>query len=374
MNKDKNTKNLTNSLIKLSVSYLKNEGLLRDGIVGTVVIPWGGVGFRDGLRIYMSILNKNDSYMRFSYSILQPGGGYKDFEYKVSLVTTPCKYGGVRYWFICPVTKNDKYCGRRVAILYKGGDYFGCRTCYDLAYESSRLSGGYKKFGVVNMPELIRQVGDFKRWSYKGKPTKRLLRYQKKYEKALALVKTFNAGRDVECKKTEEEMEKFMQDDGMETSIDGLTASNLPAGYINSKLGNFVLHTLKVIDDLNKNEKANIRGSIDNTPVTCRPFLSIKVPNAYFNDPKVIVLFNPDHSTNFKFSDSTVKRPDGKSELILEAAIFFTNTSSDLTAEEITCFDEFARSLGFESENKLFDYEAGIFGDDSGKLYWTKVI
>jgi hypothetical protein len=29
-------------------------------------------------------------------------------------------------------------CGRRVAVLYMGGEYFACRHCYNLAYKSQR--------------------------------------------------------------------------------------------------------------------------------------------------------------------------------------------------------------------------------------------
>lgn len=61
------------------------------------------------------------------------GGGWRDEEYPVRVVRTPCNLGGSRAWFICPVHG----CGRRVAILY-GGGIFGCRHCYQLAYPSSR--------------------------------------------------------------------------------------------------------------------------------------------------------------------------------------------------------------------------------------------
>jgi hypothetical protein len=56
-------------------------------------------------------------------------------EHSVSITWTPCNYGGERAWFICPALG----CGRRVAILY-GGRVFACRRCYQLAYESQRLT------------------------------------------------------------------------------------------------------------------------------------------------------------------------------------------------------------------------------------------
>ena len=44
--------------------------------------------------------------------------------------------GGRRPWFRCEAYPNGKYCGRRVAILYSGGEHFACRHCFRLAYES----------------------------------------------------------------------------------------------------------------------------------------------------------------------------------------------------------------------------------------------
>jgi len=63
-----------------------------------------------------------------------------EVDYRVELATTPCNFGGVRYWFICPLVVNGRACQRRVAKLYlpPGGRYFGCRHCYNLTYESCK--------------------------------------------------------------------------------------------------------------------------------------------------------------------------------------------------------------------------------------------
>jgi hypothetical protein len=45
---------------------------------------------------------------------------------------TRCNYGGGRPWFRCT-------CGKRVARLYCGGLFIGCRSCYSARYESQRL-------------------------------------------------------------------------------------------------------------------------------------------------------------------------------------------------------------------------------------------
>ena len=121
-----------------------------------------------------------DNYVRFQYTTTDRNTEEKTkYDYKVQLTTTPCNYGGVRYWFICPLSRNGVYCGRRVAKLYKapGADYFGCRHCFDLSYESrneSRL-GRIGQLGYLlkvdrQIEELYKQI---RRWTYKGKPTKK---------------------------------------------------------------------------------------------------------------------------------------------------------------------------------------------------------
>ena len=44
----------------------------------------------------------------------------------------PCRFGGRRPWFVCPVTS----CGRKCAKLYLGRGFFACRKCHRLAYTS----------------------------------------------------------------------------------------------------------------------------------------------------------------------------------------------------------------------------------------------
>lgn len=72
--------------------------------------------------------------VRLSYSYQKKGSEWEKLGYSVKLQTTPCRYGGVRYWFICPAMG----CGRRVALLYLGNKIFACRHCYQLAYRSQR--------------------------------------------------------------------------------------------------------------------------------------------------------------------------------------------------------------------------------------------
>jgi hypothetical protein len=135
---------------------------------------------------------EGDDYVQFQYTTTDRNTGEKtDYDYKVNLTTTPFNFGGVRYWFVCPLSVNGVYCGRRVAKLYKtpGADYFGCRHCYKLSYESrneSRL-GRFGQLGYLLKAE--RQIddlrGQIKRDFYNGRPTRKfrkLLKMQNRLE------------------------------------------------------------------------------------------------------------------------------------------------------------------------------------------------
>ena len=65
----------------------------------------------------------------------------------IQITTTPCTYGGVRYWFLCPAVVDGVLCEDRVERLYlpPGAQVFGCRQCYGLTYESCQQSHKYDR-------------------------------------------------------------------------------------------------------------------------------------------------------------------------------------------------------------------------------------
>ena len=73
-----------------------------------------------------------------SYTIHHSNGENTALEYPIELISVPCRFGGFRYWFICPLVRNGTLCGRRVGALHlpPGGKHFGCRRCYQFAYRS----------------------------------------------------------------------------------------------------------------------------------------------------------------------------------------------------------------------------------------------
>ena len=102
----------------------------------------------------------------------------------ISVTTTPCRYGGKRNWFSCPLIKNGKKCNQRVGILYKSGSYWGCRNCFNLTYRSrvERKTRLYHAVRVLKMSEMINELEkNKKRSQYRGKPTRKRKRLEKFY-------------------------------------------------------------------------------------------------------------------------------------------------------------------------------------------------
>lgn len=175
----------TDGLKQVNVSFLRRYGYLKPGFrAGS--INWSIRGEPNGNISIQSSIDQNEQYVRFIYTRTDRfTEEKKDFDYRIRLTTTTCYFGGKRYWFICPCFANGRYCGRRVGVLYLGGDYFACRHCYNLTYNSRNLSGFSKMAGqVISFPELEKLETEITRRHYAGKITRRYKRLLDKYEKS----------------------------------------------------------------------------------------------------------------------------------------------------------------------------------------------
>ncbi len=179
----------------VSISFLKKHGYFHCYGYRSGRIFWTNSFGEETGSIGIAVDVTDGPYVKFNYTVTDRSSGEKtDYDYKVKLTTTPCNFGGVRYWFICPLSKNGLYCGRRVAKLYKapGANYFGCRYCYDLSYESrneTRL-GRWGQIGyVLKADRQIEELrGQIKRDFYAGKPTRKyrkLLKIQNRLHTSL---------------------------------------------------------------------------------------------------------------------------------------------------------------------------------------------
>jgi hypothetical protein len=162
---------------QLNIFKLKEFGLLRGYGASTLTWTYRLSGRQNSIGI---IVNTNELYAKVNYANTSRTTGEKtDYDYKIQLTTTLCHFGSVRYWFICPLVVNGAYCGRRTGTLYlaSGGNYFGCRHCYNLSYESQNKSH-YGRFGimggVLNIERQIEKLSSqMKRWMYGGRLTRK---------------------------------------------------------------------------------------------------------------------------------------------------------------------------------------------------------
>jgi len=141
---------------EINIKFLKDNGFLNANKTGN--IRWNNsAGQELGSVIVESLLsddNDKTPLVVLQYEVLSSGGTEKSFKYQVELTQTPCHYGGLRWWFVCPAVKDGIYCGDRVGKLYlpPAGEYFGCRKCYDLTYESCQKSHKYDRI-LDHIPE-----------------------------------------------------------------------------------------------------------------------------------------------------------------------------------------------------------------------------
>ena len=98
--------------------------------------PFATIGYEADLT------DDGDAWLRLRY--LANG---EPLDYRIRLVTTIPNYGGRRWWFICPLSRDDGGSPRRVSKLYlpPGERYFGSREGYALTYEFCQESGKYSR-------------------------------------------------------------------------------------------------------------------------------------------------------------------------------------------------------------------------------------
>ncbi len=190
------SKDEADSCKKIEIWWLLRDIKERGGYKNTTV-SWGENGSAGSIGVKVSIWDE-EKYVQFSYvQTDNRTGEKKEFDYKVPIVETACHFGGTRYWFQCSLFKNGKHCGRRVGVLYKGGDWFGCRHCYELMYSSQKVNRRcemYSLFRVLDTYNRIDKLSEkAKRYSYAGKLTKKQHRIAKLQDEAVYQFRHFQS-------------------------------------------------------------------------------------------------------------------------------------------------------------------------------------
>jgi hypothetical protein len=120
------TKTVLEECRSIDVRDWKRRRMLREG----TGFSWAW--WRDNVKtanIQVFILS---SSVRLVCRYRKNGGEWRDVDEIISLVTTPCHFGGERIWFRCPS------CSKRAAKLYSASAYFRCQRCCRAPYASQQ--------------------------------------------------------------------------------------------------------------------------------------------------------------------------------------------------------------------------------------------
>lgn len=162
--------------LKISMSRFKKWGCLDyqgNPIAGT--LHWSSGGEESARVDYKLDLGCNSFRLIYKYRLYDDE--WKDQDYYISIVQTPCYFGGVRHWFMCP------RCSKRVGCLYSVTGYFACRKCNDLSYNSKNtLKSGRPYESIFRLYGLEEKIEALRVKYYKGKPTKRFSNLSQKMD------------------------------------------------------------------------------------------------------------------------------------------------------------------------------------------------
>ena len=133
-------KTTVEACLSLDINKLRRDSLLYDpGPEGTArgSLIWHNDQEKTGAAGYRIERNTGGIVYRLLYWI-----NGVDVDLPIWIEWIPQHFGGVRWWFRCPLAVNKTPCGRRAGKLYlpPGGRYFGCRRCHNLTYTSCQES------------------------------------------------------------------------------------------------------------------------------------------------------------------------------------------------------------------------------------------
>jgi hypothetical protein len=133
--------------LRLDAGRWGRKGVLRPGLIGSGNCSWSYAdGRRADITYQVNTVAEDRPAVWLTYSRRRGDGPAEALSYRVGLTTTRPNFGGLRWWFLCPLLRRDVPCGRRVGKLYlpPAGRYFGCRRCHGLTYTSCQESGKYR--------------------------------------------------------------------------------------------------------------------------------------------------------------------------------------------------------------------------------------
>lgn len=110
--------------LRLDMRVLRRRGFLRPGAAATGPVEWTCRGQRSGsIQLTVNLISLDDAHAVLTYS-----ANDVPTVQRVQLALDPCRFGGHRFYWVCPVT------GRRCVILAYAVGRFASRQAQRLTY------------------------------------------------------------------------------------------------------------------------------------------------------------------------------------------------------------------------------------------------
>jgi hypothetical protein len=113
----------------LDVNRLSKKGSLRPGC--SSACRWAV-----GDELVSIKVRAEADRVHLSYAMQVGDGEVKEVAETIPIIHLRCRFGGSRFYFVCPGPGDGTGCGRRTTKLQLSDRYFLCRHCNKLAYAS----------------------------------------------------------------------------------------------------------------------------------------------------------------------------------------------------------------------------------------------
>lgn len=153
--------------LRVRISEFRRQGFIQPGARTAGIWSWGGVS-SGAIGFAIDLANLDDAYAELGFTC---GGAH--YHQRIEIEATRCRFGGRRFYFICPWT------GRRCEILCCVDGVFASREFHRLAYacqSEDRLNRLYRGRAKAEMRVL----------SGEGKPRPRGPNRERKYARLRA--------------------------------------------------------------------------------------------------------------------------------------------------------------------------------------------
>jgi hypothetical protein len=146
--------------LKLDVGRFSKTVCLVPGINSSGKLTWTNSRGEQILSLHYSLEPKAEDWAMFNLDTLMTTNNNGVVIESIPLQGTIPNFGGMRWWFLCPLVKSGATCNRRVNKLFllPRGEYFGCRACLNLTYESAQTHDARVNKLMRNPLALIEEI------------------------------------------------------------------------------------------------------------------------------------------------------------------------------------------------------------------------